>query len=158
VTALHHEHLVRINDPTNSAAPWLSREQLWNALRQTVLAPKCFDPSIDAVTVQQTQTHEWHREIRRGGSTMCDRVEFTAAYAVTIHADRSGDFAGSTLTIAIEEPAPEMLFVRFTYDIVGLEANRNEDEDVARRSAYEQSDIERVRQVRRFASDGPVHH
>lgn len=158
MSALHHEHLVRINDPANAAAPWLTREQLWKGLRQTVLAPKCFDSSIDAVSIEHIHADEWHREICRGPLTLRDRVEFSAEHTLTIHADRHGDFAGSTLTIRIEEPAAGMLFVRFTYEVFGLEAHRSGDEDVARRSAYEQSDIERIRQVRRFASDDATHH
>jgi hypothetical protein len=55
------------------------------------------------------------------------------------------------LTIRIEEPAPEMLFVRFIYDVCGLEEQRDEQEDSARCSAYHSSDIERIRQARRFA-------
>ena len=47
----------------------------------------------------------------------------------SIRADAAGAFAGSTLTIRIEEPAPEMLFVRFTYDVCGLEEVRDEQED-----------------------------
>jgi hypothetical protein len=44
-----------------------------------------------------------------------------------------------------------MLFVRFTYDVCGLEEMRDQQEDSARCSAYHSSDIERIRQVRRFA-------
>ena len=44
-----------------------------------------------------------------------------------------------------------MLFVRFTYDVCGLEEIRDQEEDSARCSAYLSSDIERIRQVRRFA-------
>jgi hypothetical protein len=43
-----------------------------------------------------------------------------------------------------------MLFVRFTYDVCGLEEARDEQEDSARCSAYHSSDIERIREVRRF--------
>jgi len=158
VSALHHEHLVRINDPANIGAPWLTRKQLWHALRETVLAPKCFDDSIDAIALKELGPDEWQREIRRGGSTLIDRVAFGTTHTLTISADHRGHFAGSSLTICIEEPAPGMLFVRFTYEVLGLDENRSEDEDVARRSAYEQSDIERIRQARRFASGVPAHH
>ena len=74
---------------------------------------------------------------------------------MTICADASGQFCGSSLTIRIEEPAPEMLFVRFVYELVGVEEDRTEEEDNARRSAYHASDIERVREARRHA--GPFH-
>jgi hypothetical protein len=44
---LHHEHLVRINDPANSSGAWLTRQQLWDGLRYTVLMPQSLDASID---------------------------------------------------------------------------------------------------------------
>ena len=81
---------------------------------------------------------------------MNDEVELVPNESLRIRADAAGAFAGSTLTIRIEEPAPEMLFVRFTYDVCGLEDTRDEHEDNARCSAYHSLDIERIREVRRF--------
>jgi hypothetical protein len=94
------------------------------------------------------------REIRRGRCAINDEVELVPNESLRIRADAAGAFAGSTLTIRIEEPAPEMLFVRFTYDLCGLEEVRDEQEDTARCSAYHDSDVERIRQVRRFAMHG----
>src|SRR5690348_16417610 len=48
-----HEHLVRINDPTLAGTHWLTRAQLWNGLRHTVLMPQTMDPSIDHVNVRE---------------------------------------------------------------------------------------------------------
>jgi hypothetical protein len=39
MTTLRHEHLVRIIDPANAIGQWLTRDQLWEGLRHTVLAP-----------------------------------------------------------------------------------------------------------------------
>jgi hypothetical protein len=149
--ALHHEHIVRINDPANSAGAWLTREQLWAGLQRTVLAPELLDESIDSASIQEIMPGRLRREIRRGGCATSDEVELVPNESLRIRADTRGAFAGSTLTIRIEEPAPEMLFVRFTYDVCGLEELRDEQEDSARCSAYHSSDIERIRQARRFA-------
>src|SRR4029450_920827 len=51
--ALHHEHIVRINDPANIAGAWLTREQLWAGLQHTVLAPEVLDESIDATSIER---------------------------------------------------------------------------------------------------------
>jgi hypothetical protein len=150
-SALHHEHIVRINDPTNAAGAWLTREQLWAGLQRTVLAPELLDESIDSASIQEIVPGRLRREIRRGRHASSDEVELVPNEALRIRADASGAFAGSTLTIRIEEPAPEMLFVRFTYEVCGLEEVRDEQEDSARCSAYHDSDVERIRQVRRFA-------
>lgn len=152
--SLHHEHIVRINDPANAAGAWLTRAQLWAGLQHTVLAPELLDESIDSASIEEIVPGRLRREIRRGRSASNDEVELVPNESLRIRADAAGAFAGSTLTIRIEEPAPEMLFVRFTYDLCGLEEARDEQEDTARCSAYHESDIERIRHVRRFAVHG----
>jgi Domain of unknown function (DUF1857) len=147
---LHHEHIVRINDPANVAGAWLTREQLWAGLHHTVVAPELLDETIDSASVEEIVPGRLRREIRRGRCAMSDEVELVPNESLRIRADAAGAFAGSTLTIRIEEPAPEMLFVRFTYDVCGLEDARDEQEDSARCSAYHSLDIERIREVRRF--------
>ena len=147
-----HEHLVRINDPTLARSLWLTRQQLWLGLRHTVLMPQSVDHSIDHVGVREIAAGVFSREIRRGHSVVADEVTLVAEDSMTICADASGQFCGSSLTIRIEEPAPQILFVRFIYELVGLESDRTEEEDNARRSAYQASDIERVREARRHAS------
>ena len=149
---LHHEHIVRINDPANVAGAWLTREQLWKGLHHTVVAPELLDETIDCASVEEIVPGRLRREIRRGRCATHDEVELVPNDSLRIRADSAGAFAGSTLTIRIEEPAPEMLFVRFTYDVCGLEEVRDEQEDSARCSAYHTSDIERIREARRFAA------
>ena len=149
---LHHEHIVRINDPGNPAGDWLTREQLWAGLRHTVVAPQVLDETIDAAQVHEIVPGRLRREIRRGNGSIADEVELVPNESLCIRADSRGMFAGSTLTICIEEPAPEMLFVRFTYELCGLAELRDEEEDCARRSAYQRSDIERIREARRYAA------
>jgi hypothetical protein len=117
-----------------------------------VLAPELFDESIDSASIEEIGPTRLRREIRRGRHATSDEVELVPHESLQIRADASGAFAGSTLTIRIEEPAPEMLFVRFTYDVCGLEEVRDEEEDTARCSAYRNSDIERIRQARRYAA------
>lgn len=148
---LHHEHIVRINDPANLAGAWLTRAQLWAGLQHTVFAPELLDESIDSASIEEIVPGRLRRQIRRGRCATHDEVELVPNELLQIRADAAGAFAGSTLTIRIEEPAPEMLFVRFTYDVCGLEELRDEQEDTARCSAYRTSDIARIRQVRRFA-------
>jgi hypothetical protein len=153
---LHHEHIVRINDPANRAADWLTREQLWAGLRHTVLAPQLLDDTIDAASIEEIGPSRLRRELRRGRRACSDEVELVPNESLRIRADAAGEFAGSTLTIRIEEPAPQMLFVRFTYDVCGLEEVRDEQEDNARCSAYRSSDVDRIREARRYvAAESP---
>jgi Domain of unknown function (DUF1857) len=158
IGTLHHEHLVRINDPANVVGQWLTRNQLWEGLRHTILAPQSIDPSIDRATVRPLPPDQLCRELHRGSAMMADRVVLLQERSLTIHADANSAFAGSTLRIDIEEPAPGMLFVRFTYDLIGLESDRTDEEDAARRAAYLQSDIERIRQARKFVAQSGTQH
>jgi hypothetical protein len=155
--SLHHEHLVRINDPSNFAGEWLTREQLWAGLRYTVEAPQVVDQSIDSASVREVMPGTLAREIRRGHVSMRDEVKLVPNELLQIRADNSSVFAGSTLTIRIEEPAPEMLFVRFTYEVCGLAEAREAEEDTARCSAYKSSDIERIREARRYIARSAGH-
>jgi hypothetical protein len=148
---LRHEHIVRINDPANLAGRWLSRAQLWGGLRHTMEAPQELDESIDSAHVREISPRTLRREIRRGNQVTADEVELTPNESIQVRADATGEFAGSTLTIRIEEPAPEMFFVRFTYELYGLAAVRDEEEDSARCSAYQNANIDRIRAARRFA-------
>jgi hypothetical protein len=153
IVRLHHEHLVRINDPANAGGMWLSRAQLWEGLRHTIMIPQALDESIDAASVCELNGNIVRREIRRGRQTTVDEVDLVEGQSLTIRADASGAFAGSTLKIRIEEPAPEIFFVRFVYDVCGLTEVRDAEEDAARCAAYQASDIERVREARRFVSN-----
>ena len=118
-----------------------------------MVIPQVLDHSIDAADVHEIAPNRLRRHIHRGSCCLADEVEFTPNDSLTIRADAAGLFAGSTLTMRIEEPAPEALFVRFTYEVCGLADIRDEEEDLARRSAYHASDIERIRQVRRFSAE-----
>jgi hypothetical protein len=62
---LHHEHIVRINDPANVAGAWLTREQLWAGLHHTVVAPELLDETIDSASVYHSLDIERIREVRR---------------------------------------------------------------------------------------------
>lgn len=149
---LHHEHIVRINDPANAGAMWLTREQLWNGLHHTIVAPQALDDSIDSASISVVNPGRLRRCIRRGAAALSDEVALAPLDFIQITADATGAFAGSTLTMRIEEPAPQMLFVRFTYEVCGLADARDEEEDRARCCAYQDSDIDRIRAARRFAT------
>lgn len=149
--SLRHEHLIRVNEPSIAPAHWLTRQQLWEGLKHTVLMPQSMDQSIDATHLLELSPNTVRREIRRSSRISTDEVDWLAEQSLTIRCDARAEFGGSTLTIRIEEPAPQVLFVRFVYELFGLGGPRSQEEDNARRSAYEAADIERIRAVRRYA-------
>jgi hypothetical protein len=151
---LRHEHIVRVNDPANALEGFLTREQLWTGLWQTIVAPYSFDATVDECAVDHVGSDRLSRRLTRGGVTVTDEVDVVPTDSLTIRIDPNGVHAGSLLRIAIEEPAPEMLFVRFTYELVG-HPTLPAEQAAALRAAYEASDVDRIRQVRRYvARDG----
>lgn len=147
---LRYEHLIRINEPSLAPSYWLTRQQLWEGLKHTVLTPQSMDDSIDETTLRELSPQTLRREIRRGPRISIDEVSLVAERSLTVRSTEA-EFGGSTLTLQIEEPEPQMLFVRFVYELFGLTEPRSEEEDNARRSAYESADIERIRAVLRYA-------
>jgi Domain of unknown function (DUF1857) len=147
---LRHEHIIRINDPANVAGEWLTREQLWQGLLHTVHVPQELDASIEAAIIESVSPRTLRRKIHRGSQVIADEVALLPYETLQVRADAASVFAGSTLTIRIEEPAPEMLFLRFTYELYGLESSRDQAEDTARCSAYQNANIDRVRAARQY--------
>jgi len=66
------------------------------------------------------------------------------------------DVPASSLTMTIEEPSPERLFVRFEYDDGADDAADSAQSlyNGFRRSAYEEADIDTIRIIRQMAEAG----
>ena len=64
--------------------------------------------------------------------------------------------AGGSLTITIEEPQPDYLFLRFAYATTFAANPDSEDRAYIEyiKSAYHQSDLDCVRIIRTLAADG----
>lgn len=146
---LRYEHLVRVNDQTVPRSAWLTRPQLWDGLHHTIMVPQSIDPSIDAATIDSKTTLLIQRRIRRGQTVVTDEVQLAFERSFIIRFDPFDGFAGSSLIVRIEEPAPLALFVRFIYELSSMQVSTAE-EDQARRSAYQASDIDRMRAARQF--------
>jgi hypothetical protein len=149
--AFRHEHIVRVNDPANSLDGFMTREQLWTGLWQSIVAPYGFDSTVDECVVDHVGSDRLARRITRGGVTICDEVDVVPTDSLTIRIAAASIHAGSWLRIGIEEPAPEMLFVRFTYELRG-QSGLPAEQATALRAAYDASDMDRVRQVRRHVA------
>ncbi len=150
------EHLIEINDPLNPLIDRLSREQLWRGLVLRAETPMDFVPYLDNCSILERDDLTLSRELRYGDLIVRDLVTFEPLYQVTYHVPSQKDIPESRLTMTIEEPEPDILFVRFLYDDGG-----GEQEDAAeafyndfRRSAYKESDIDTIRIIREMAETG----
>jgi hypothetical protein len=149
-------HLVEINDPLNPLIDPLTREQLWQGLVLRAESPKMFVPWLDSCDLLDRSAETLSRELRYGALVVRDSVTFFPQQRVHYKVPAQKDIPASTLTMSIEEPQPELLFVRFEYDDGSGDSESNADAfyNDFRRSAYEESDIDTVRIIRQLAQEG----
>ncbi|MFC3107748.1 SRPBCC family protein [Undibacterium arcticum] len=150
------EHLIAINDPLNPLIDPLRRDQLWRGLVLRAEAPKLFVPHLDDCQLSERSAGGVSRRLRYGELVIDDRVTFEPQRQICYLVPAQNDIPESRLTMTIEEPQPEMLFVRFEYDDGQPEAHdaANAMYNDFRCSAYEESDIDTIRIIRQLAETG----
>jgi hypothetical protein len=154
---MRFEHLLQINDPLLPRIAALSREQLWRGLARRVEEPVLFMPGLDACTILERRENYVKRELRFGAIRFVDHVHLDPGRRIRYDSDLADPHAGSSLTVAIEEPTPGTLWVRFVYDTVPADASdAGPDYDEARRSAYRVADVEAIRRIRDWAAQGQL--
>ncbi|SNS12527.1 protein of unknown function [Noviherbaspirillum humi] len=148
-------HLIEINDPLNPLIDPLTREQLWRGLVLRAEIPKAFVPWLDQCHITDRSEDSISRELHYGDVVVHDRVTFLPQHQVRYQVPQQKDIPASSLTMTIEEPNPDVFFVRFEYD----DGHEEADTMAAfysefRRSAYQEADIDTIRTIRQMAEDG----
>jgi hypothetical protein len=162
ISPMHFEHLIQINDPRLALVELLSRQQLWLGLVHRGRSPAVFARGLECSTVdsesRDADITTLNRTLDFGGFRVRDRVQLVEGSHIVITAVATEQWPQSTLSIAIEEPAPELLFLRFIYAYPDADFGQPEDRLVAelRRQAYEQSDIDSVVRIREMAANGAL--
>jgi len=150
------EHLIEINDPLNPLIDALSVKQLWSGLVLRAESPKLFVPHLDECIIDERTETGFRRRQRYGELVIEDRVVLEPMRQVRFLVPAQQDIPESSLTMTIETPTDETLFVRFQYedahDAATDAANAMYDE--FRRSAYVESDIDTIGMLRDLASQG----
>ena len=153
-------HLIEINDPLNPLIDPLTSEQLWRGLVMRAEQPMLFVEHLDDCQLLEKSMESVTRELRYGKVVIRDIVSYLPQLQVRYQVPPQRDLVGSSLTMTIEQPQPEALFVRFSYaDEGAAEASADSDEemyDEFRRSAYLQSDIDTIRVIRELAEAGKL--
>lgn len=144
------EHLVEINDPGNPLIAMLTRDQLWQGLMFRAEDATRFLPGLDACVIIERGDGYLRRRLDFGRTAIEDRVSWSRFEWMCFEVAATGTHAGGTLTIRIEEPEEDHLFLRFAYATTLGEAADDEDAAYAEfvKSAYHASDIETVRVIR----------
>lgn len=154
-------HLIEINDPLSPLIDPLTREQLWRGLVMRAEQPMLFVEHLDDCRLSDQSMQSVTRELRYGNVTVRDIVSFLPQLQVRYQVPKQQDIAGSHLIMTIEEPEPELLFLRFEYEDEEVERQPAAQAEQAfydefRRSAYQEADIDTVRVIRELAAEGKL--
>ena len=153
-------HLIQINDPLNPLIDNLTREQLWRGLVMRAEAPQLFMEHLDECVLSEKTDAAVKRMLRYGELRIHDVVTYETLRRVHYHVPAQGEIPTSSLSMTIEEPEEEALFVRFEYDDGAPEEETGTEKafyDQFRRSAYEAADIDTIRIIRELIVKGSVH-
>ncbi|PKO56749.1 MAG: DUF1857 domain-containing protein [Betaproteobacteria bacterium HGW-Betaproteobacteria-21] len=150
------EHLVEVNDLSNRDAAVLSREEIWFGLLCRAEDARAFLPGLESCTIIERRTDELVRELNFGAVVIRDRVRLRELEWICFESEATAEHAGGSLTISIEEPEPNLLFLRFRYATSLPEMPGSEDAQYADivRSAYHQSDLDTLKVIRMIAESG----
>jgi len=154
---MHFAHLIQINDPGNPLVATLSREQLWHGLVLRAERPTLFVMGLDRCEIiHRTQTGIGRR-LYFGKLVIEDAVRFFPPLKVHYLVPEQDEIPASGLTMTIEAPQPDSLFVRFDYEDARVAADTADAfYDTFRRSAYQEADIDTIRVIRQLAASGKL--
>ena len=151
---MRFEHLIEVNDLRNPQIPLLSRSQLWRGLVLRAESPMLFVPHLEACEIVERSEASLLRRLDYGKVAISDRVTFLLELQVRYHVGAQAEFSDSTLTMTIEEPQPDALFVRCVYEDASPDEGADAMYNDFRRSAYRESDIDTMQLIRQFAAQG----
>jgi len=153
---MNFEHLIEINDANVPGLHPLTRSELWRGLVLRAEKPQWSVLGLDECRIVERGEGFMKRVLRFGSLEVRDRVSLFAPQSVTYDTEPCGDMAASRLTMAIEEPRPGCLFVRFTYaDAPGApEGAADHFYNEHRKQAYLFADLDTIATIRRLAREG----
>lgn len=159
---MRFEHLVQINDPLNPLIDTLSREQLWRGLVRYVEKPVAFVQGLDRGTIVARGDYTLARELQFGRHVVRDKVTLEPEWRIRIDTRASSEMPAGTLTLTVEEPVEDLLFVRFVYETFPQgHAPAPKEYQAVMKDAYKAAGIDVIHRIRQLAEqgvlDGPAH-
>jgi hypothetical protein len=130
--------------------------------------PQLFVIGLDRCAILSRDGDVMERELHYGQAVVRDRVTLTPQSSVRYDIAATAAYVGGSLTMAIEEPDAQQLFLRFTYSttLPAAEDDASASSDVRQtqeivKSAYREADIDTVRLIRQYAhgrtGENPLH-
>jgi hypothetical protein len=161
---MRFEHLIQINDPLMPLLDPITRAQLWQGLVRRAKDPTLFVLGLESAVIHgRTDVgDEIARTLDFGNFQVRDRVVLRKMESTQTRVDACERFPSSRLTIAIEEPQPDLLFLRFVYEFDDPEpageirAPADPTTEGLRREAYRTADLDTVARIRELALAGEL--
>jgi len=150
-------HIVQINDPLHPLLDPLTRTELWNGLVMRAENPVSFVLDLDLCELTARTEHSLQRRLHFGPLIIEDEVFFETGTRVRYVTRAQPGLPSATLTMTIQEPAPELLALRFDYDTgesPSVPGQVDAFYDSFRQSAYKHADIDTVGRIRELAREG----
>lgn len=151
---MRYEHLVAVNDPSNPAYFSVSREQLWSGLLLRVEQPQLLIPNVESVAFLEKTAEYALREMQLGVLLVRDAIRLLPASAIHFVTEPGERHRGGQLALTIEEPEPESLFVRFSYETPLSEDPEDSQYEDYLKEMWRQVDVEFIRLIRSLAESG----
>jgi hypothetical protein len=159
---MRFEHLVQINDPLDPLIDPLTREQLWRGLLRYIETPVAFVQSLDRGTVVSREGNTLKRELQFGRHVVHDEVVLQPSQSIHITTRATAEIPAGSLSLHLEEPSQELLFVRFIYETFPQgHAVAPPEYQAVMKNAYKAASIDVISVIRQMAEagslDAPVH-
>jgi acetylaranotin biosynthesis cluster protein L len=157
---MRFEHLVQINDPLFPLLDTLTRNQLWQGLVLRAEEPTQFVLGLEGATIHTHEVHGGVHELTRtldfGSFQVQDRVRLVRDSRSETSTNAGPTWPASRLTITIEEPQAELLFLRFVYESDEVAGHGELDAMTValREQAYRSADLDTVVRIRALAEEG----
>lgn len=151
--ALRFEHLVQVNDRDDPRVTPMARAQLWRGLVMRARFPASFVPWLDECTIER-DGEDLLRTLRFGQQIVRDRVHFDDDTAVEYTIVDAAEGSSFRMSMRIEQPTRDGLFVRFTYESWSPDHQDGDSHVGAIREAYRLADIDTIFRIRQLAQSG----
>lgn len=157
-TTMKFNHLIQINDPLNPLIEPIGRDLLWRGLVLRAESPMLFMSHLDECDLSDKKIDSVQHMLRYGELRIRDSVTYLPQIQVHYQVPAQGEIPESSMSMTIEVPAEEQLFVRFEYDDGTPEVVSGEDAfyNEFRRSAYEEADIDTIKIIRELIATGQL--
>ncbi len=151
---MQFEHVVQVNDLTDQSIANLTRKELWDGLVSRATSPEHYVIGLGEYSLDWQDDERLKRSLELPGLMVEDLVTFEEEESVHYEILPTATVPGGNLTMTIEEPEPESLFVRFSYcasyvDNIGEELPY----DLFVQQAYVAADIDTIQIIRNRARE-----